>query len=866
MNPHPGYFGGSSVQGGKVRRLNAENFRQLVERYVNVPVQHPLTRKEFWELPSDKKRDEVKDGAYICACAFTYESEGHRTDDAATHSVAVVLDLDEGEFVKDFDENPDTIAEHLYPLNYVAWRTAKHRKEKPRLKVMVDIEPSHPKHHHRFVAFIASRLGLPSNFKGVRESKVVSQPQYRPLQFRGDDFTAVISSRVTGVPVHLSDLPELEAEELEMIEGRTYACDTSEAEDDFFGLAYLPVAGLKLDDIREALDTIDPDCNYKEWVEVAAALRHQFTDEDDAREAYEAFVEWSSRGSKFQGRRDCWNKWKSFRPYAKGRAPITIRTLYKLAMDAGWDNVKVAKKISQTVQEWMAACTDKDELMQDGAKRIVGMPFRNDVVEEALIISWRKRIQALTNESIDKATLKKEINKVRRADKKAKQDSRGENLPGWLRPFVYVATTDTFNSLGTGIALKPSAFDRFYAQQLMPKDETPANGIPIIQPSNYALNILNITRVEETLYDPTRSEDDKFFTDEESGRLILNTYNHNSVPIADPEFSLQAERLFRKLLAPLVKEPHLLEMLIDYLALQCQFPGRKIPWSFLIQSAPGAGKGTLGEVMQAVMGAVNVKIISPIQMAANFNEWATGAAFAVFNEVHIPGDRRDQVMNAIKPCISDPIISLNLKHRDGECRCKNFTNYIAFTNFKDAAHLAAEDRRWCIIFAPMQTKQQVQELDASGHFDQVRWLITPTGASALRYFLMKRVISEDFPITGHAPDTKYRTEVVAQSKNLLQTAIEDAIEDGIDPLISAEVIHDGRLREKVCRMPKDAVFLTRYLSLMGYERDGRGRCSIDGSRGYLWTHLERWQNGADPIEFLRKRLRDAPELDEPEFE
>ena len=335
------YFGGSTVHGGKVRRLNATTFPEIVSRYINIPIQFPLTRKEFWALP-EKERNTKKDSPFVCACSFAYENEGHRTDEAATYTVAAILDLDAGQFVKDFDECPSTLAEHLYPFNFVCWRTANYTKENPRLKIMVDVSPCHPSQHRRLVAFIAARLGLPKDFKGVRESGVLSQPQYRPLQFRGEDFTAIIASNTTGIPVHLSDLPELDAEEQELIEGRTYACDMSESDDEFFGLAYLPVPGLTIKDITEALNTIDPDSNYKTWIEVAAALKHQFTDEDEAREAYELFVLWSSRGTKFQGRRDCWSKWKSFRPYCKGRAPVTIRTLYKYAMDGGWDNKRVA--------------------------------------------------------------------------------------------------------------------------------------------------------------------------------------------------------------------------------------------------------------------------------------------------------------------------------------------------------------------------------------------------------------------------------------------------------------------------------------------------------------------------------------------
>ena len=822
------YWGGSTVHGGRVRKLNADDFRQCVERYVNLPVQHALTRKEFFALPV-KEQDKTKDGPYLTACQFAFESEGHRSDESATSVHLVFLDLDEGEFIKEMAEFPETISEALYPYNHAVWHTAKSKPESPRLKVMVDVAPCHPSELKRIRNFVASRLGLPSDFKGVIESGVISQPQYRPVQWKGSEFTAVIASCVTGIPIHISDLPELEPEDEELLSGRTYACDPSEGGDEFHGLAYLPVQGLALSDITDALDTIDPDVTRPMWLAVAAALRHQFTDETDAREAYEKFVDWSSRGTKYAGRKDVWCLWRSLKPYSKGRAPVTIRSLFKYAQDAGWSNTKVAAKLSQTIEEWFEETTDRDVLLQEGAKRIASLPFTNDVVEESLVNKLRKRLAAL-GESIDKTTLKKEITKVRRADKKAKAETKGDNTPGWLRPIIYVATSDLFFNIGNTVELRPAAFDRTYAKELMPKEgEVPPNGVPVMQPSAYALNILQILRVDEALYNPTQSEEEKVYQCKATGKIYLNTYDFNSVPVADPEHKDRAEKLIRQLVNCLIKEPELRELLLDYLALQCQFPGRKIPWSFMIQSGPGAGKGTLSEVMQAVMGKRNVKLISPSMMASAFNEWAVGSALGVFNEVHIPGERRDQVMNAIKPLITDPTLAISLKHRDGQCHVDNYCNYIAFTNDKAAAHLSGEDRRWCIAFSPVQTKEQAMALVTSGHFDQVRWLCTPEGASALRYYLLKRVISPDFPLTGHAPDTKYRAEVVEQSKNMLQIAIEDAIADDADPLVGPEVIHEGRLRELVCRTARDPSLVPRYLSLMGYERESAKRVMVDSS-------------------------------------
>lgn len=857
---HPGWWGGSTVKDGKVRRLPASNWKEFVERVINVPTQFPLTRKEFWNLPTDKDRDSAKDGAFVCSCAFSGENETQRNDSNATSLVSVTLDLDEGDFLLELEKHPDTISEALYPHNHVVWHTAKSRPGiAPRLKIMVEVAPCSPVHLKRFLSRVVFLLGIPSDFKGAKESSVISQAQYRGILFKGETGTHVIASRVNGTPMHVSDLPDLEPEEEEIILGRTYA-DEGEC-DDFYGLAYLPVQNLTVDDIREALNTIDPDVERPIWLSIAASLRHQFSDEDQAKQAYEAFVSWSEKGQKFAGRKDTWCVWKSLRSHIKGRPPRTIRSLYKHAIDAGWDSGKVAKKLSLTITEWFAECQDKETLILEGAKQIAGLPFTNAVAEEALVIAWRKRLIAL-GETIDKATLKKELTRVRKADKKAKQEARKDELPGWLAPFVYISSLDCFYHLGTGVSLKPSAFDRTYALELMPKDgETPANGQPIMQPAPYGLNILKMLRVDETLYDPTQPEDQKVFTCSETGKLLLNSYQHNSVPVADPEFAEQAESLMRELVSYLIKEKHLQEHLLDYLAVQHQSPGFKVPWSFLIQSAPGAGKGTLSEILEVTLGHQNVKLISPSMMSSQFNEWSIGAVMGIFNEVHIPGERRDAIMNSLKPLISDPTIAVSLKHRDGLCRVRNFTSYIAFTNEKASTYIAADDRRWCICFSPIQTKSKSEALQASGRFDAIRWLKTPEGASALRYFFLKRKISPDFPLKGHAPHTIYKNEIIEQSKNSLQIAIEDCIEDNEDPLISAEVIHDGRLKDKLCpRNPREASLLTRYLSLIGYERTGQ-RIMLEGVRGHLWTHTERWTNGMNPVEFLKKRVRDLPELE-----
>jgi hypothetical protein len=814
-----------------------------------MPVTFPISRKEFFALPT-AERNNRKDGPFITACSFDFDTEGHRCDDNATSINMVILDIDQdgGEF----SESPETLAEHLHPYNFVAWQTANHTKKNPRLKVVVDVSSCHPSQLRRFVRHITRMLGLSEKFKGSRESGVISQPQYRPIHFREEDFTAVIASCLDGRPMREDELPEREDE---MEPERTFAADRDDSDDAGLGLAYMPVPGLTLEMVQEALNFIDPDVVYKTWYEISAALRHQFPSEDESRQAYEIFDTWSARGEKYRGEGDTYAKWRSFRPYAKGRAPITIRTLFKYAMEAGWDNSKAAAVIQKTVEEWLNECESPDEIMQEGAKKIAAMPFRNEVVEEAMILAWKARIAVLTKNVIDKTILRKEVARARKMEHNAKFEQNKGNRPSWLQPQCYVATEDVFYNSTTGVRLKPAAFDRYFEKELMPKDDAPANGKPIIAPSAYGLNIMNIPRVDGTIYCPLHQGDDPFFSI--NGRELLNTFDRLHIPVEDPDFAERAGEMIRTHLEVLIAEPWIRELVLDFLAVIVQFPGKKIPWIICIQSAEGTGKGFLAKILSMVLGAGNVKVISPEIMRSEWNDWMIGAQFFVLEEIHFPGERREAVMNTLKPFITDPLIAINQRNTSARNE-PNWGNAIAFTNFPDALHLKEWDRRWFSVRSPLQTAEQVAEVNESGHFERMEWLLTDTGAGGLRYWLKKRKIAEDFPYNGPAPKTEYRQAAIEESKNSMQITIEDLIADNEHPLISEQVIHMGRLVEVMSRGSAGSKDLNRYahyLTVMGYERwNNNQRVMIDGARGVLWVHRQKFDKTTDPGEFLRVRV------------
>lgn len=854
------YFGGSSVFDGKVRRLQATNFKELVDCYIHVPVRFPFSRREFHAL-DEATRNKKKDSAFICAASYDFE-EGKREDDTATSVNLVVLDLDEGDFIRDFFEAPNTVGEHLYPYNYALWTTAKHTIKTPRLKIMVDVTPCHPSQYRRMVRFIADRLGLPENFKGLRESRVLSQPQYRPAQFHGEEHpTAVLASRTSGIALSESDIPDAidaEGNELSSESDRVFACDRG---DDFDNLSilHLPVFGLTVEDIREPLFAVDADCGYKEWVEIASALRHQFTDEDEARQAYDMFDEWSAQGSKYKGEKETFSKWRSFRPYAKGRAPVTIRTLFHVATKlGGWENTRIASKLKQTALEWINTNEDQDELMMEGAKKIAALPFRNELVDDTLITCWKKRLRELSGHVHEKTVLKRLVSKERKrgqAEKDAAMAQTGsDNMPEWLQAQCYIATENVFFHIPSMTRLSPQGFDNKFAKELMPKDaaEVPANGRPVAMPTAYALNLRCIKRVDETIYYPLHEGNDPYFS--RNGKTFLNIYDKYDCPVPDPDYAERAMKLFSEHIRHMMPEPWLAELFINYHAFIVQNPGKKIRWSFLIQSAEGAGKGFFAKIFASVIGRKNVVVVSPEVLKSQWNDWAKDTLYIVWEEVHIPGEQRERVTNSIKQVITDDTITVNKRNTHAQCDVPNYATGIAFTNYTDALHLKDTSRRWTIVYSALQSAESIQRLNETGHFERMDWLLSPEGSAGLRFALLTHKIPDTFPVNGPAPATKYRDNIIEVSKNPLQIAVEDAIADGEDPLVSKDLVFVPRLASLTNCIARDAHRLNHYLTYLGYQPVDQTRHVIGGEKGFVFAHASYVEGEVPAVEVLRRRL------------
>jgi putative DNA primase/helicase len=177
----------------------------------------------------------------------------------------------------------------------------------------------------------------------------------------------------------------------------------------------------ELERARSALFSLDPDCGREEWVRIAMAAKA-------AGLSFNDFHEWSARGGKCQGERDCDKVWKSINPEG-GR---TERTLFALARGRGWKDASHSTALRPQAMQRRPAPRSKGLIASVG---------RSDSSETAYAdMVWQRGKPA--PESHQYIVKKHGVNEGLRIYPESAPPLaiQGENMAGWL--MVPCWTTD----------------------------------------------------------------------------------------------------------------------------------------------------------------------------------------------------------------------------------------------------------------------------------------------------------------------------------------------------------------------------------------------------------------------------------------
>lgn len=801
------YFAGEGRNLGVVRQLGARHFLELCAGVAANVAPIPLTREEFHALPKRDKdapldQDRAKRVDYLVACEFANTPSDRRFEHAGKCNL-IFLDIDNS------DEAKRLLTqrwEDLLPgLAFVVWHTASSRPDAPRLRVMVSASGIARDRYPAAVRTVGEMLGLP---EVTRESRVVVQPMFYPTSFVGDPPFEWVASHPDGAAFSDADI---------IADGDSALVDQPMSEQVVADLRIItaPLEGVTNEEIQGALDRLDPDASMQSWIEIGAALKHQFGETD---EAFALWNNWSAKGKKYDGEEETRYRWSTLRATPPDRAPITLRTLLHRAMARGWENPALALRLHSQVIDWVRSPSrSAEELLDQGAKRVAR-------VAQLVGSLQRQNLLTVLRDRLREKNVPLTIPDLKRAVKDVEREAiKRTGLPAWTKGLCFITSTGQFFRHTTGRTFAPEVLDLIYQLPAAGDDKPP-------RARDYAIQVAGIPQVETERYDPARKE--RFFT--EGNVPYLNTYRSNA-PAPDPAGAAEAEDLMLPHLHKLIGQPDYVQTMMDFAAYHVQKPGCKIRWAPLVQSTKGAGKTVFAVMLSAVLGRGNVKKLGPDNVIdRKYNEWCVGSQLVVMEEVRIVGQNRHAVMDRLKPCISDDEVSVDRKWADLRS-VPNITNYLMFTNYADALAISDDERRYFVVASSIQTLEQVLALGGDPYFTKLYNGIRDN-ASGFRAWLENWKISPSFSPEGRAPLTEHLREMARHAASPLAAAVRDAIHDQDHALVGPRLVSMQALRPLLANAGlghfSDQA-LASVLREAGFVR--RDRIRLGEERHSIWT-------------------------------
>lgn len=529
--------------------------------------------------------------------------------------------------------------------------------------------------------------------------------------------------------------------------------------------------------LRAKLLLVPASDDYDTWLQVGMALFHQF---DGGDHGLELWHEWSETADNYD--EEALNdKWRTFDISNKGRAPVTARLILKLAKD-GEDAV-----VNDSLESTKTMINDATDVasMRRIAEKIqkIEMPVE---IRHSLAPVFQKKWNELTGSKMSLPDAKKLLRYLAPEVK----------VPRWCRPYVFVVHDDTFYNYETGGLCSTRGFNASYDRFAMTKaDVLAGNSRPEKSAADLALNQYQIPIVKNLLYMPMA--DSGIF--EMNGDTYVNTYTDRNAAKAEKAESISDKRnldIMVKHFDHLIEDKRERDLFISYLSYCVKHPGKKINWAILIQGCEGDGKSVFATMMAAVIGIDNVGIINAATMEEQYNGWAEGSCVSFIEEVKMHGHNRYDVLNRIKPLITNDIISVR-KMRSDVYMAPNVTNYILFTNFRNALPLNDGDSRYFIIFSKFQDVQVLDRFNKENpfYFDRLFKAVADS-PGVFKQWLLDWESSDEFHPKKRAPESEARRQMVNLDKSDSRVLLESLLAENKRKDVSEDILSVTALKEE----------------------------------------------------------------------
>lgn len=211
---------------------------------------------------------------------------------------------------------------------------------------------------------------------------------------------------------------------------------------------------------------------------------------------------------------------------------------------------------------------------------------------------------------------------------------------------------------------------------------------------------------------------------------------------------------------------------LQFFAYAVQNPGARINHALVIQGAQGIGKDTIIQTMERVFGYHNCGQVTLANIESQFNDWLFGRQMIVFQEMLATGRRG--VYNKLKPYITDPIVSINIKHLQPQ-RYPNRAVYVFLTNYQHALSIDHGDRRTWVWYSKARPKSP------DFYRRYYDWLADKHSINALHHFFLTYDIGNFNPMSA-PPITDAKTALMNSSANEVEQFLREASESGSWPM------------------------------------------------------------------------------------
>lgn len=577
-----------------------------------------------------------------------------------------------------------------------------------------------------------------------------------------------------------------------------------QTDDEMVGLELAIAAQpLELDviDIKRYMDKLSADCasDGDKWLKVMMAIYHQFQGSDAG---YEIADEFSKRCPEKYNERENRKRWESL---GKKRVanPVTFASVIEMAggkgviVDDKFAAAKLALESAKTKDDFNSAVGEAAGLQLSAVDNL------------ELIGIMRTRFKDIVGQSLSQSDAKKLLNHS--PVLKAKRLNDGAD-PDFYQQFIFLTDVGEYMHRDTKISMGPRSFDVGFSRI------TPPDGDGNSQSATaYVQN--RIQCVYSTMYAPQFGE---VFTYD--GVEYFNTYRPCELKRKTPDKTVE---IVKAHVAHLLPDPREQELLISYLAHCVQRPGVKLFWAIILQGVQGDGKSFFAEMMQHVMGRTNCQSVSAEVLDERYTSWADGKCLTFFEEVKVDNYRKYEVLNKLKPYITNPMVSVRRMYRD-TYEAINTANYIALTNYNDALPIDDTDRRYCVLFSQFQDVASIGEFVAANpEYYSTLYKSMRDGAGEILAWLEDYPIPDWFLDLNRAPMTEAKKKMQEMAKSDGWMIVDDAIERFKDFDINDFAVNTTKLQTLVDEylgmefkdFPKTSK-LSHLLKLMGYHMIG----------------------------------------------